>query len=253
MISRESFNIITKKYGSVSSWAVWDDEGDKPKSNMSNMEILDPDKNKKLLAMLNPCVIMIGLNFSRPVSFLKPYMNFHDNNPYANDFKIRFTFKDTPFYGAYMTDLFKNFPMLNSKNVEEYLKDNPNIIGESINIFRQELKDIKSHEPIIFAFGLQVYNYLNSYLDKNEYSRLLKLTHYSHQICKEKYKIDVHNKIYKYLDLHDNRSLGINDITNVIEIQYKKYIDNIGNNQNKDIEIVKLKEVLQLFLKYLDK
>ncbi len=110
MIDKEPFDKITEKYGPVANWAIWGDEGQKPKSNMSNMDVLDPKKNISLLYSLQPNVIMIGLNFSRPVAFDKPYMNFHDANPYANDFKIRYAFKNTPYYSAYMTDLVKNIP-----------------------------------------------------------------------------------------------------------------------------------------------
>lgn len=34
MISQELFERIKTKYGDVASWAVWDDAGSKPKSNM---------------------------------------------------------------------------------------------------------------------------------------------------------------------------------------------------------------------------
>ena len=194
MIDKEIFDKITEKYGLIASWAIWGDEGEKPKSNMSNMDVLDPNKNNSLLYSLQPNVIMIGLNFARPVAFDRPYMNFHDASPYANDFKIRYAFKNTPYYGAYMTDLIKNYPMVKSKNVMTYLKKNPDIIQESVEVFRQELMDLNTNKPIIFAFGLPVYTILLSQLEK-EYSHLIRLTHYSHQVSKEKYKEEVYHKI----------------------------------------------------------
>ena len=148
MINKELFDKITEKYGGVASWAIWDKIGDKPKSNMSNMNILNPELNPNLFQMLNSNVIMVGLNFARTVSFSVPYMNFHDSNPHANDFKIRYSFLNTIYYGAYMTDVIKNYPEIDSKNVEKYMKLHPEMVENSINEFIEELVVIESKDPI---------------------------------------------------------------------------------------------------------
>ena len=144
---------------------------------------------------------MIGLNFSRPVLPTEPSKNFHDLNPRANDFKIRYAFRDTEFYGTYMTDVIKNFEMKDSHNVLTYLKTNPNIIQENISMFREELSDLHANKPILLAFGVDTYNLLNNNLRKDEYSKLIRLTHYSHQISKENYKKEVFDQIYKVLPI----------------------------------------------------
>ncbi len=45
MISIEIFETIKQKYGDVASWAVWEDVGVKPKSNMGHLNIFDFQKN----------------------------------------------------------------------------------------------------------------------------------------------------------------------------------------------------------------
>src|SRR3989304_6214796 len=111
MISKVLYEKIKTKYGNVASWAVWEEPGTKPKSNMGNMDIFELEKNNNILQTLTTNVVMVGLNISREVKFDKPFMNFHDSRPSANDFKIRYAFKDTQFYGAYMTDIIKNLKM----------------------------------------------------------------------------------------------------------------------------------------------
>ncbi len=194
------FNYISEKYGSVGSWAVWGPLGDKPKSNIGDMSVLDPSINAKLLSLLKEDVVMVGLNFSREVRFEKPFQNFHDKSRYANDFKIRYAFLNTPYYGAYMTDLIKTLTLSSSKDVVSYLKDNPDIVEQNIIVFQRELSDIQSHKPLLIAFGNDVYSLLKASLDDSFYSGLIKVTHYSHQISKENYREKVFDQIASYLD-----------------------------------------------------
>jgi len=190
MISAELFETIKRKHGGYASWAVWVDAGEKPKSNMGDMSIF---KNEGVLGLLNNNVVMVGLNFSRSFSG-EPFGNFHDPRPMANDFKIRYAFKDSEYYGAYMTDIIKFLEEADAKNVMKHLSQHPEIIENSLNIFREEMRDLKGtteikvSPPLILAFGRYTYNILSQNLKKEEYSRIIKLTHYSHQISKEVYK-----------------------------------------------------------------
>jgi hypothetical protein len=186
MINSDLFETIKQKHGGYSSWAVWADQIDKPKSNMGDMSIFNAEHRTTLLNQLKNNVIMVGLNISR--SFSEPFRNFHDFNPRANDFKIRFAFRNTEYYGAYMTDIIKEYEMVDSKNVITHLKDNNLLVTKSIEKFREEIKDLKSDRPIIFAFGVTAYKILKNNIHNTEYGRLIKLTHYSHQISKEAYK-----------------------------------------------------------------
>jgi len=57
LITRQKFEFVKEKYGYYSSSA---EELDKPKSNIDDLSILDPDVNKELLSLLNPEVILEG-------------------------------------------------------------------------------------------------------------------------------------------------------------------------------------------------
>ena len=129
-------------------------------------------KNGSVLSLLKNNVVMVGLNISRPVS--EPFINFHDPNPRANDFKIRYAFKDSAYYGAYMTDIIKFLEEVDSKNVMEYLKERPEIIEKNLKTFREEMQDLKATAPVILAFGKDTHKILSENLNKNEYRKLIK-------------------------------------------------------------------------------
>jgi hypothetical protein len=195
MITKDQYHAIGTKYGHVCSWAVWDKANEKPKSNIANMDVFDLDRNPNLLQTLRTNVVMVALNFSRNVAFNKPFMNFHDANLLGQDFKIRYAFEGTPFYGAYMTDIIKDYPMLSSKDVLSYLKANPGEVVVQLNRFREEMNFINAGTPTILAFGEQTFEILKRGLDENEYFSLIQLTHYSHQISKENYREDTHKRL----------------------------------------------------------
>ena len=63
-------------------------------------------------------------------------------------------------------------------------------------MFRQELQELKSVTPSILAFGTAAYRLMRDNLSPDEYSKLIKLTHYSHQIGKERYRETVLGQIH---------------------------------------------------------
>jgi len=195
MISRDLYLRIKNVYGDVASWAVWKDVGVRPKSNMGDISMFDIDANPGILNSLKNDVIMVGLNFSRQVSSISAFQNFHDPRPNAQDFKIRFAFKDTSYYGAYMTDVIKNTVFLSSDDLNSYLRDNPSIIRKNISNLEIELDFINAEKPLILAFGNDSYKLLFKYLRKDMYSDLIKITHYGYRIGKEKYREKVLNAI----------------------------------------------------------
>lgn len=152
MITLEEFNKIKVKYGKCSSWAIWKSEGDTPKSNIEELSVLDPAKNKKLLSELRPNVIFVGLNLSRG-DIEEDFRNFHSNNPYATDFKIRYAFKKSPYWGGYMTDIIKGCVEKKSGKVEKYLRENREFERQNVKDFCQELNDIGANNPTLIAFG----------------------------------------------------------------------------------------------------
>lgn len=200
MIDAKRFELIKRKHGSYGSWAVWADQGPTPKSNMGDMKILNPRKNPDLLQDLNPGVVMIGLNLSRGFPDM-PFRNFHDPAPEANDFKIRYAFfRSKEYWGAYMTDVVKGHVQLNSKQVVKYLRANPDVLTTNIERLRSELHDLGQPRPAILAFGKAAYSLLRDNLSFDDYSLLVRLTHYSHFISKENYRSKVHEQIKDALE-----------------------------------------------------
>src|SRR6266481_450476 len=130
MIDIQHFENIKQKHGHYASWAVWADASEKPKSNMGEVGHFN---NEGVLSLLKNNVVMVGLNISRPVS--KRFSNFHDDDPRANDFKIRFAFKDSAYYGAYMTDIIKFEEEVKSSKLMKRLRDNPQIIEKNLKTF----------------------------------------------------------------------------------------------------------------------
>lgn len=195
MVSKELYELIANKYGQVASWALWAKTGEKPKSNISDMSVFDINSNPSTLEIIKTDVVMVALNFSRDVEFEKPFMNFHDANPHGQDYKIRYAFEGTKYYGAYMTDAIKDFPMLSSADVLRHLRNNPSAIEEQLTKFRNEMAFIKVNRPTILAFGKDAYNILIRGLHPDEYSSITQLTHYSHHISKEKYREDTFKKL----------------------------------------------------------
>ncbi len=188
MITKEHYFEIADKYGEFASWAIWKNEDLKPKSNIGDLSIFDIDKNPRLIEMLNPNVIMVGLNFSRQIE-KNIFVNFHDKRPQGQDYKIRYAFRETEYYGAYMTDIIKDFEEKISGNVLAYLKQNREFELRNIRLFEDEIKDLKCADPLIIAFGNITFDILNKHFG-NKY-RIKKVMHYSQQISKEDYKANV--------------------------------------------------------------
>ena len=182
----EKFNFIKEEYGTCSSWAIWKEVGENPKSNMEDLSVLDPQQNPNLLSELRPNVVFVGLNTSKDISGLEPFSNFHPTNPFANDYKTRYALKGTELWGGYMTDIIKKHEELHSLSVVKHLRKYPEVVDENIETFRKELKDLGTKNPTIIAFGNAAHSILKRKL-KDEY-KILKVYHYSYfRINKERY------------------------------------------------------------------
>ena len=173
----EKFEVIKKEYGTCSSWAIWKEVGETAKSNMEDLNILDPQQNPDLLSELKPNVVFVGLNTSIDITGLEPFSNFHPTNPFANDYKTRFALKDTELWGGYMTDIIKDHVGKNVNEVKNYLRENTGVEEKNIETFRKELKDLGTENPTIIAFGDDAHNILIRHLN-NEFN-IYMVTHYS--------------------------------------------------------------------------
>ena len=190
MIEKDKFEKIKKLHSEYASWAIWADQGEKPKSNIGDLSVLDPKKNNQLLTTLKPEIIFVALNFSRGGVIKKPFANFHDSNPRGTDFKIRYALKDTPYWGGYMTDIIKNFVELKSKNLMKHLQKNKDFEKKNIEFFLKELDDLEAKNPIIIAFGNDTYDIINRNINK---FKILKVPHYAIHKSKEEYREEVKN------------------------------------------------------------
>lgn len=183
-MDKNKFEKIKKLHGEYASWAIWSAQDEKPKSNIGDLSLLDVNKNSKLLSLLKPNVVLVALNFSRG-AVREPFANFHDSNPRGTDFKIRYALQDTPYWGAYMTDIIKNYTEKHSQKLMSYLNKNKYFEKENVVKFLKELKDLEVSNPTIIAFGNDAYNVLV----RNEIKfKILKIPHYAHQVSKEKYR-----------------------------------------------------------------
>jgi hypothetical protein len=193
VIDRSQFELIRERHGSYASWALWAAASDKPKSNIGDLSVLDPDANPVLLRTLRIDVIMVGLNISRPLP--EPFRNFHDPSPRANDFKLRHAFIGTDYWGAYMTDIIKNVEMVTSTDVRAHLNALPAVIQSNVHTFLEELGDLNATRPTVLAFGRDAHQLIADHVPPSAYGRLVRVTHYSHQMNKEKYRDSVFAQI----------------------------------------------------------
>ena len=199
MITLEKFNYIKENYGDCASWAIWSSEGETPTSNIGNLSVLDPAKNVNLLSQLKPNVIFVGLNKSRRGN-KEPFANFHSSYSRAKDYNIRFAFKNTPYWGGYMTDIIKdlpkNFDKKESVKVKNYLRKNKECERQNLKKFLQELDDIGAKNPKFIAFGKVTHEVLernNETLKRylNNEFKIFKIDHFSSRMNKKDYRAHV--------------------------------------------------------------
>ena len=190
-MTEDEFEFIKSKYQYWSSWAVWAEEGDTPKSNVGDLSVFDLKRNPKLLEILNPNIVLVALNISRG-DITKPFANFHDSRPEATDFKIRYATKDTILWGAYMTDIIKDFEEKVSGKVQSFLKDNRDFEKENVKFFLNELSEVGAINPKLIAFGNVAFDILKRNL--KEKFNIVKIPHYAARPGKEKYREQVANE-----------------------------------------------------------
>jgi hypothetical protein len=190
-ISRERFDALQAKWGAHSSWAVWKAAGldEKPKAHIGDRSILNPDTNLELLDVLNPAIVMVGLNASSRGGNGEAWANFHDGDRNANDFKLRFALEGTWLWGAYMTDALVNFPETDSAKVLAFTKANPHEVAKQLSRFEEELQDLGAINPLVIVFGGGAYSLLRRHLGDKYW--LVRVTHYAFRINKVKLRADI--------------------------------------------------------------
>ena len=79
MIERGHFELVRERHGGYASWALWAAASGKPKSNVGDLSVFNPDANPALLRTLRTDVIMVGLNIAETEARLGP-IDFLVNN-----------------------------------------------------------------------------------------------------------------------------------------------------------------------------
>jgi len=182
-ITLEQLKKIKNRYGQYASWAIWSEEGSTPKSNMCSKIF----ESKDTIKYLHSRYVLVGLNISRPLE--KKFSNFHPDYSEAQDYKTRYALKNTPLWGAYMTDIIKDFEEVVAGKMMKYLRENPDFEKSNISSFRKELNFIKAIQPILVAIGRDSFTILKRNL-KEEF-KIIKIPHYANYISKEKYREQV--------------------------------------------------------------
>lgn len=183
MIDIDRYNNLKKKCGKYSSWAIWQEAGEKPKSNTGDMSIFDDDE--KICDRLNDKYVFVGLNVSRSPGD-EPWKNFHSDSPYQNDYKLRHVLTGTKFWGSYITDIIKNHEQVKSSEVRKALKKDPSIIDKNIKKFQNELNCLSDEKPILIAMGKDACKILKNNMEE-EYT-IHGIRHYSANGGPEFYK-----------------------------------------------------------------
>ncbi len=184
MITVDTFNIIQERFGHFASWAVWAEEGCKPKDNIDDLSIFDIQVNPAVLDMLHGNSVFLGLNISRRIE--RPFGNFHDPRSIATDFKIRYALKDTPYWGSYMTDIIKDFEEKVSGKMMSYLRRNPEFEKENIHILMDEIKTLGVSNPTLITFGRDAESIARRNLGRQ--FKIFGIPHYANYISKEEYR-----------------------------------------------------------------
>ena len=168
-ISSQLYDQIMEEWGYRVSWAIWDEDTKqstkmKPtKTNMEKLHIFDRDKNPEILNLCNPNVILLGLNVSKEER-LQDFQNFHSNpktgKPTGGAYKLRYALKNSPFWGAYMTDFVKDYPWPEGSDVIKHLKQNPEVVKSNIEILKEEIETLGSTNLTIIVMYKELLDYV---------------------------------------------------------------------------------------------
>lgn len=173
------FQEIETRYSNVASWACWAPQTNhlKRKSGISDLTIFDPSVGHNCIQLLHTNFVLVGLNISRDDICDGPWRNFHSDNPFNTDYKLREIFIGTKLWGAYMTDILKDFPEPKSNKVLKYCKDYPYELDKHVQNFCDEISFVCANQTELVALGDLTYKILNDRLGINY--KIHKIFHYA--------------------------------------------------------------------------
>lgn len=188
-VSDTTFNAVRERFGWCASWALWSPAGAMPKSGIADLGQFEGEKlDKTTLKLLHADVIFVGLNFSRNPD-LESFANFHSGKPTGQDYKLRHALQGTPFWGAYMTDIIKDYVEVSSTNMMKALRNDPSIETASVQTFLEEIDLLGAKDPLLVALGSDTHKILTR--NFAERFRIKRVPHYANYVAPQAYREQV--------------------------------------------------------------
>jgi hypothetical protein len=162
-MDRTVFEQLENKYAQHASWAVW-----------NSRDLEDTSVIRENLRDLKTSVVMVALNISRELP--SAWRNFHSRD-HAR--KLMYAFNQSPYRGAYMTDLIKAYVEPNSARLRQQLLTGHVDLPAHVATFREEMKDLGANTHTLFIlFGREVTARFNRDLAET-YPNRISCPHYS--------------------------------------------------------------------------
>ena len=182
MINKKILQEMDDEFGHIGSWAIWSPRTKNITSNIGNMELFNKPNTHELLS--NECIV-VGINVSvhddRTDGYTGSWQNYHSPYSRGKDHNLRYAFvgeyadQPTILTGTYMTDAIKEHPCVNSAEVIDYIKKNPEELERNMKLLQREI-DIIGGKPILIALGGDVKGWLDKYFKDYD---VYKITHMS--------------------------------------------------------------------------
>jgi hypothetical protein len=120
----------------------------------------------------------------------------------ARDFQLRRALQGTPVWGAWMTDIVKDCPMLRASDVVRDINQGRIDAAEHVGRFEVELSELGANSPVLIAFGKSTDKILRDHLAVDKY-RIFRVTHYSAPVRSGKLRQEIMNVVAQ---TQENRS-----------------------------------------------
>ena len=134
----------------------------------------DTNVIRQNLQDLKTSVVMVALNISAALP--SQWRNFHSRD-HAR--KLMYAFNQSPYRGAYMTDLIKAYVEPSSARLQKQLSSGHVNLASHVKSFHEEMKDLGANDHTLFIlFGGQVTKLFNTHLAET-YPNRISCPHYS--------------------------------------------------------------------------
>lgn len=188
MIDRSTYDAVRDRFGWCASWAIWSPASETPKSGIADLSHFADEKLAVTLGLLHTKAIFVGLNISRDPGRLN-FSNFHSDNPAGQDYKLRHALSDTPFWGAYMTDIIKGFEEVSSAKLMAALRRDPDMEASNVQTFVEEVELLGAKAPLLVALGADVEKILTRNFEGR--FRIARVPHYANYVAPHTYREQV--------------------------------------------------------------